>query len=97
MKQHRSPGHIGAIGVGSIPRQLSVRDEGYDHDLGRALAIYLDGKMMDKVIAYDMDEGTVLEYVSDDRGSYVIDADGEAATQTLRGEVTVRYRDDTTA
>lgn len=72
-----------------IPTRVSVDDEDFDPSL-IPLIVKLNGVEIDKVVAYDMDAGTVRHCVTDERGNLVVDpvAD-EIVTVTTHGVVTV--------
>ena len=75
-----------------IPKQLSVRDKGYQASVGAALTITVDGVEQRAVIAYDIDAGSVLRYVEND-GHIVFDPATEGAKEeTVFGSVKVTTR-----
>ena len=77
----------------TIPRRLSVHDDGYDHDLGSRLCVCLDGVAQSEVIAFDQDEGTILRYVTSPDGKLALNDEGDdLRRECLRGTVTVEVR-----
>ena len=73
------------------PRRLSIDEPGYEPELGQNIEIWLDGCEQRKVIAYDCDAGTVHRYKVSGFGEIVVEA-GDAATETVSGDVQVRWR-----
>ena len=51
-----------------IPRALSVDSRDYDWNVGARLNIRLDGVVQDRVVAYDIDAGTIIRYAVDEQG-----------------------------
>lgn len=71
-----------------IPRKLSARD---GHPLKGKLQVYLSGEQMRLVEAYDMDAGTVMIVVTDERNRPILQ-DGVFLTRILTGKVTVMVK-----
>ena len=75
-----------------IPRQCRVGDE--FHRTHGNIQVMLDGVPVQRVIAFDMDTGTVERYQMKD-GQYVTDAAGEnLVPETLCGVVTAELVDE---
>lgn len=66
-------------------------DPGFREDLiGSDVRIECDGKVIEKVITADEQQGTVLAYATDPDGEVRLAADGQSAeTYELRGKVVV--------
>ena len=88
-------------GVGEPPARAQCRVEDAPdylppgHSLSRALEVRLNGEPeLTRITAYDANEGWVRRFQTDDNGKVVIDRNaGCAVEETLRGEVTVRWRE----
>lgn len=70
------------------PARLSIEDDDFSPELGRRLAVLLDGKPIGKVVAYDLGSGTVTFYPTDKHGDCIIEGDSLKRT-TSHGRVSV--------
>ena len=75
----------------SVPRRLSVHDEGFDQAAAADLVIHLDGVKQANANAYDMDAGTVTRAKLDADGNLYCEGD-EVAIETVHGCVEVARR-----
>ena len=73
------------------PVRLSIEDSDYDPAIGKAIEVWFNGYKQPKVIGYDCEKGTITRYVATGFGELVIE-DEEAKTETLQGEVLVRWK-----
>lgn len=66
-------------------------DPGFREDLiGSEIVIECDGKVIEKVITADEQQGTVLAYATDADGNIRLAADGDSAeTYELKGKVSI--------
>jgi hypothetical protein len=72
------------------PARYSVGQLDFDPEIGRRLRIFCDGVLMDKVVEYDCDAGTVLRCKLDDKGQLQLNAKrDEVLREIVRGAVTV--------
>lgn len=81
----------------SPPRAMSI-EKGSPHYrsdwhvIGPMIDVLLDGRTVNKVIAFDCDAGTVKRYATDDDGRLMLRPSGAGAhAETVRGQVTVRW------
>jgi hypothetical protein len=78
-----------------VPRRASIYDKDFDHELGRRIEVYLDGKLQGMVVAYDVDAGTVTRHAPDADGRAQLDETREAVKiETATGRVEVRLTGD---
>lgn len=76
--------------MSEIPRRLSVHDKGYDHNVGVALVITLDGVEQRSVVAYDIDASTVTRHVLDGKGNAQVEpGTDDVWVETVTGTVEV--------
>lgn len=74
------------------PQKLSIADSALLAKWAGRIEVLLDGALIDRVIEYDVEAGTVTRYRLNEEGRvYVVD--GAAAEETLRGQVEVRRCD----
>lgn len=75
-----------------LPRKLDARDDAAQPFLSNGtIAVFLDGIEQQRVQSYDMDAGEIVRCMKNEKGE-VFTIDGEIiATETVKGEVTVRY------
>ncbi len=74
----------------AIPTRYSVYDLDFDAAFANRLAISVNDIHQPFVVAYDIDAGTVVRYVTDAAGHLFIDRDTkQVVTEEVRGEVVV--------
>jgi hypothetical protein len=76
----------------SPPVSYSVRRNDFDPEIGRRLRIFCDGVLLNDVVEYDCDAGTVLRNKLGEDGQPVLNAKRDAIIrETMRGVVTVEW------
>ena len=91
-----SAARLNAVDEG-LPRRLSVVRSfpNYDHEakhrLSGRISIYLDGKELAEVAAWDVDEGWIARNRRYRDGALTLDSEGLPVIETLRGVVEVRW------
>lgn len=81
----------------SPPRRSSVHDVDFDFDAAARLAIYLDGQLQTSVVSYDMDAGELVRHVLVDGRPQKHPERDEVWTETVKGSVTVEWKETTPA
>ena len=74
------------------PARMALSDENYDAELGRAVEVWLDGYEQNMVLAYDCEAGIVERYKMENFGDIII-RDGDAVSEIVSGNVSVRWRE----
>jgi hypothetical protein len=78
----------------SPPRAYSIGQPDFNPEIGRRLRICVDGIEQREVVEYDCDAGTVLKNkLGHDGRPMLNDARDAVARETVRGTVTVEWKD----
>lgn len=76
------------------PVRYSVSQDDFSYEIGRRLRIFVDGVEQEHVVEYDCEAGTLLKNKLDDNGRHRLNEKrDEIVRETLRGVVTVEWRD----
>jgi len=73
------------------PSRLSINEPGYDHNLGRAIEVWLNGYEQKSVLSYDCDAGVVERYAMRGFGEFVRE-DDDLKREVVGGDVRVRWK-----
>jgi hypothetical protein len=75
-----------------LPRKLDARDEAAKWFIANGkIIVCLDGIEQQHVQSYDIDAGEIVRCAKNERGEHFTIDGNIIATETVKGEVTVRY------
>ena len=75
----------------SVVRSLPHFDHAAKDSLSGRVSVYLDGKELPEVAAWDVDEGWIARNRKNRDGSFVLDGDCAPVLEKLKGRVEVRW------